>query len=593
MYFASTGAVLELAGVAVDAHLLELWRARVTRARDWLGWPQAAIVARVHVSGASLAIEAPCDVLFTATELNEWALAATVAELEPARWPDLVAALLAAALENATDPANVIAPVLESDAARERLRRLATAESRPALAALLTVAGTLQRVLDEELLTRGSGRGGADWPLAALPQPGEVPWSHLYSVPTAVVTGSNGKTTTVRLLAACARAADLTPGYNSTDGVTIGVESVASGDYAGPAGARLVLRDRRTEMALIETARGGILRRGFALTVADVAVVTNISADHFGEYGIHDLAGLADVKLSVARLLGGASGREGLLVLNADDACLAARAPAGPALGWFALDADHPRLVAHRAAGGATAGVRDGELWLAHGGQQTSLGRVAQMPLTVAGSATYNVANLAAAALAATGLGLAPTLIAAVFARFGAEQSDNPGRLMRFDVGGVQVLVDYAHNPEGLRGLLTVAEHLRAGRGRLGVLLGHAGNRQDEDLRALAGTAAEFHPALVVVKENEAHLRGRALGEIPRLLRAELKRLGLPDAMLPMCTSELDAARCALSWARPGDVLAMPVHAAPARESVLAMLRLEIRAAARRARLEPGGLSRR
>jgi len=577
--------VLELHGVSADTLLLGSWQSRVLRARDWLGWPAGAIVARRHATGASLALEAPCDQLFTATEVNEWALAATVAELEPLRWAALPAALLAEAVENATDPASVIPPVLDEAAARERLLALAAREARPALGGLLARAGALQRVLDDDVLTLGAGVGGADWPLAALPDAAEVPWSKLHGVPTVAVTGSNGKTTTVRLLAACAHEAGRVAGHNSTDGVYIGGERVASGDYAGPAGARLVLRDRRTEVAVIETARGGILRRGFAMTSADVVVVTNVSADHFGEYGIHDLDGIADVKLCVARLLGGATGHEGLLVLNADDERLCARAPrdARHALGWFALDADHPRLAAHRAAGGATAGVRGGELLLAQGAVEASLGPIAAMPLAVGGHATYNVANLAAAALAATGLGFAPRTIAAVFARFGAEPTDNPGRLTRFDVGGVQVLLDYAHNPEGLRGLLAVAEHLRGGQGRLGVLLGHAGNRLDADIRALAGVAAAFRPALVVVKENEAHLRGRAPGEIPQLIRAELLRLGMADSAVPMCTTELDAARCALGWARPGDVLAMPVHASSAREAVLAMLKLEVRSAARRA----------
>ena len=149
------------------------------------------------------------------------------------------------------------------------------------------------------------------------------------------------------------------------------------------------------------------------------------------------------------------------------------------------------------------------------------------MPLSMGGIAAYNVANLAGAALAAAALGIAPTTIASVFARFGSSLDDNPGRMMRFEVGGVKVLIDYAHNPEGLRGFLTVAAHLRGATGRLGLLLGHAGNRQDADIEELARVAAEFRPDLVVVKEDEAHLRGRAPGEIPRIIRAELGRLGI------------------------------------------------------------------
>ena len=143
---------------------------------------------------------------------------------------------------------------------------------------------------------------------------------------------------------------------------------------------------------------------------------------------------------------------------------------------------------------------------------------------------------------------------------------------MRFERGGVQVLVDYAHNPDGLRGLLRVAQHLRGGAGRLGLLLGHAGNRQDAEIAALAAAAAEFSPALVVVKENEAHLRGREPGEVPRLLRAALRRAGLPESALPLRMSELEAVQCALEWARPGDVLVLPVHSAAARTAVLELL---------------------
>jgi cyanophycin synthetase len=179
---------------------------------------------------------------------------------------------------------------------------------------------------------------------------------------------------------------------------------------------------------------------------------------------------------------------------------------------------------------------------------------------------------MAGAALAAVALGVAPDTIAAVFARFGASIHDNPGRMMRFNRGGVTVLVDYAHNPEGLRGFLKVAEHLRGGTGRLGLLLGHAGNRKDADIEELAQVAAEFKPALVVVKEDEAHLRGRSPGEIPRILRAELERLGLPGSALALANSEAEAAHHALDWARPGDVLAFPVHSSSARATVVAML---------------------
>ncbi len=189
-------------------------------------------------------------------------------------------------------------------------------------------------------------------------------------------------------------------------------------------------------------------------------------------------------------------------MLNADDAQLLAQAPGlaarfgrAPPLGWFAADADAAALRAHRAARRRDLRrARRPPAAALRPAREHDLGVVAAMPLTVGGIAAYNVANLAAAALAAAALGIAPAAIAAVFARFGAALADNPGRLMRFERGGVQVLVDYAHNPDGLRGLLRVAEHLRGGAGRLGLLLGHAGNRQDADIEALARDRGGVQP---------------------------------------------------------------------------------------------------
>jgi UDP-N-acetylmuramyl tripeptide synthase len=593
LFFAGTGATLELIAVPADAaqlqSLLQAWRGRVSQARTMLGWTETGIAVRPHANGVSLSIAAPVDQLFLATEVNEWALCASLLERDPVRGADLEVALLAAALENApadTPVSAIDAPVLELSAASARFRRLQASEARPDLCAVLAAAQLrgLPVILDEKTLTLGAGVGGQSYPLEALPAPEAIPWASLHDIPTALVTGSNGKTTTVRLLAACAREQGWRAAYNCTDGVFSGAEALARGDYSGPAGARRVLRDARTEAAILEVARGGILRRGVAITRAHVVVVTNISADHFGEYGIDDLDGLADTKLAIAGVLP----QGGLLVMNADDPLLRAKAGGleqrfghAPALAWFALDFDHPLLREHRARAGATCGVRDGQLLLGlaggagRGGADAvtvNLGAVKALPLTVEGHATYNIANLAGAALAATALGVAASAIASVYARFGAALEDNPGRMMRFDANGVRVLVDYAHNPDGLRGFLQVASQMRAQHGRLGLVLGHAGNRKDEDVRELARVAAGFHPDLIVIKEDEAHLRGRSAGDVPRIIRAELLRLGIPDAALPMCASEIDAARRALEWARPGDVLALPIHASDARAAVLQLL---------------------
>jgi UDP-N-acetylmuramyl tripeptide synthase len=585
LFFSGTGAVLETVGVSVDEALLAGWRERVERARRHLGWDRAlpgsalapAIVARRHAAGASLALQAPVDQLFTATELNEWAWCATVHEREPDRWANVMQALLEDYLADAQDPADVLPPVLEESAALARLSQRATRERRPDVVALVEAATArgVCHMLDETALTLGAGAGSRTWPLEALPSPDAVPWTTLRTIPIAAVTGSNGKTTTVRLVAACARAHGWRDGFNCTDGVFIARDCVAAGDYSGPAGTRRVLRDATVEAAVIETARGGILRRGLAIDRADVAIVTNISPDHFGEYGIDDLDGLADTKLSIAHLVNDG----GLLVLNAGDALLAAKSRQlvsrfgrQPRLGWFARDYDHPSLVQHRAAGGPTCGVRDGRLLASVDGAGHDLGAIDAMPLTVSGTATYNVENLAGAAMLALSLGIAPATVAGVFARFGLDLADNAGRLMRFDIDGVRVILDYAHNPDGLRGVMRVAQQLRAANGRIGMLLGHAGNRLNADIEELAVVATEFAPDLVVVKEDEGHLRGRQPGEVPALLQNALLKTGMPLAAVPICPSEVDAARMALAWARPGDALVLLIHAGDARARMLEIL---------------------
>ncbi len=561
-FFDGPGAVLETE--ERDPATLREWERLVHLARGELRWPKAPERAVVHLAGASLALAAPVDQLFTATEVNEWALAASIARRDPAQTDNLIAALAA------EQPEEPEPPVLDEAGALLRLRRRAAREANPRLRALIEAAGSraLPYLLDDDALTLGTGAGGHSWSLPELPEVRSIDWQALHGVPTALVTGTNGKTTVVRLLAACAKASGRTTGYCCTDGVFVAGQALGTGDYSGPAGARRVLRDARVETAVLETARGGILRRGLAVAGADVAVITSIAADHFGEYGVHDLETLIDVKLAVARALRA----DGLLVVNADDALLAGRAAAaGKPLGLFSQDADHPLLAEHRRIAGTTAGVRTGRLVLSREGTEHDLGAVDAMPLAAGGHSHFNVANLATAALGAAGLGIKPATIAAVFARFGADPADNAGRLMRYELGGLNLIVDFAHNPAALAGLVDFAQHLRGG-GRLAILLGQAGNREDADLTRLATVAAAARPDLVVLKEMPSYLRGRDAGEIPAILRRALGDAGVGGSAIVEMEGEDAAVRHALAWARAGDVLMLAVHTPAGRTAALTLI---------------------
>ena len=554
LYFPGTGAALEtLRGLTFDDATLEQWRQNVQAARIALGWQDDAAIQRRHRTGVSLAFTAPADQLYTATEVNEWAW-----------W--------SASGNHIQDPFHAPghAAIWDEESAIHTLRAAAKAEACPALITLTqaTFAHHLPFLADDDEVTLGEGNGSRSWFVDELPSPDAVPWKELHAIPTALVTGSNGKTTTVRLLAAMTRAHGWRTAHSCTDGVYFEGQPLEAGDFSGPTGARTALRQNQAQAAILETARGGMLRRGLAVAHANAAIVTNIAADHFGEYGIHDLDDLASVKLVVARAIDA----DGLLVLNAEDPVLLRQsALLHCPLGWFALDFDLPYLAEQRAAGRPTCGLRAGRLLLDYNGTQHDLGEAAAMPLTLQGRAIYNIANIAGAALVGSELGVPAETIALALARFGRSQADNPGRLQHWRFGDLQVFVDYAHNPDGLQGLLEAVD-ARGRTGRLAIVLGHAGNREDDDLRAVASTAASAHPDLVLLKDIAGYERGRAAGDIAAIMRAQLLQDGVSPGDITTCLDEVEAARIPLAWARDGDLLVLPIHEMEARAQVTALL---------------------
>jgi cyanophycin synthetase len=527
------GAILDISLEDSDAdRAAPAWRRAAARLLQAVGWPGEELACRRFAGGVSLAFSAPMDCLYAATDVNETAWALAVSELGPGP-----------------------AVVFEDQVAT--LRKTIAAERNPALVALhdATRARGLSFLIGEDQVSAGSGAGAVVWPADSLPNAGAVDWSRIHDVPVALVTGSNGKTTVVRLLGAMAAAADRTPGMTSTDGVTVGSRFLVEGDFSGPSGARVVLRSPDVETGILETARGGILRRGLAVPRADVAVITNVAADHLGEFGVESLADLAETKLVVAKALG----TSGTLVLNADDPLLVERSGRIPArLIWFSLDPASTVVKRHVDTGG-TAVVEDGgRILLAAGKHRSAVASLADVPITFGGRARHNVANVLAAVAGATALGIDIERIALALQRFGREVGDNPGRANLLELGGARILLDYAHNPHGMAALVGVAQTFPARR-RL-VMLGQAGDRSDEAIRELARAAWRLQPDRVVVNEMDQYLRGRARGEVPALLADEFSRLGAPDTAISRVGPEIDGVREALTWARPGDLLVLAVH---------------------------------
>ncbi len=507
------GVVLEgQAPPAAAPVIAAAWEANVLRLSHRLGWPKPTCAVVEESGHFVLAFTAPGDRLLTATEVNEWAWQA------------------AARSAGFGDDPPFLSP---GDLSREESA---------AISQLAVLAAMEIRAPTSELAHRA-------------PRDMRV----------ALVSGSNGKTTTTRLIAAMTTAHGWRTGWSCTDGVFIAGEAVEAGDWSGPAGGQRVIAEPSIEAAVLETARGGILRRGLGVLGADVAVITNIEADHFGEYGVRSLADLAQVKLVTAKGLRPG----GVLVLNGDDPSLTkAELPADLPVRWFAT-------------AGRTGAVQPidawceaGHLWLDDGTTQHDLGAIEAMPLTASGTASYNITNALAASLAASQLGVPADIIATGLARFGSQPGDNPGRMTRFEFDGITVLVDYAHNPTGLAGLLKVAK--KVPHQRMLLLLGQAGNRGDDALAELAAVAWSAKPDRIVLKELDGYLRGREVGEVPAFLAAELQRRGTPVSALVIVLDEVDAVREALRWAEPGDVLVLPVHDLAARREVLALLEARV-----------------
>jgi cyanophycin synthetase len=315
-----------------------------------------------------------------------------------------------------------------------------------------------------------------------------------------------------------------------------------------------VLAEPGLDLAVLETARGGILLRGIGYAANDVSVVTNISADHLGLQGIDTLDELAEVKAAIVRI----TRREGWAVLNADDPRVwAMRRETRANIHAFSLEGRTAQVVAALDAGGRAATLERGWLVLrAAGRRPRRLVQAGEVPVTFAGLSGYNIANALAATAACDALGLTTRQIRNGLRSFGRRASENPGRLNLFERNGCYALVDFAHNEAGMVGLMEVARAVAAG-GRVRLAFGTAGDRTDEILHRLgviAGGADDL-----VIAEKEHYLRGRDLEEMNELLRAGAREGGYAGD-IPSMPSEMDAMRALVERARAGDVCVVMAH---------------------------------
>jgi len=538
------GAVLDVAVESISPEpLISGWHDEVSQLMEAIGWNPGPICSRVFKGGVSLVINAPIDVLYTACELNETALNRAIARLtgEP----------LTGLGDTIT---NLTSQLLE--------------EQNPALLAMQRAALNHQVpfLWDDDEVSIGLGKSAVTWPARSIPSPESINWQQPGSIPVGLVTGTNGKSTTVRLAASMLAAAGLRAGITSTDYIRVGEEILDHGDYSGPGGARTLLRHPKSEVVVLEVARGGLLRRGLGVERADAALITNIAADHLGEYGINSISAMAEAKFIVRRALG----ENAPLILNVDD-------PESVRLGttlankitWFGLDGDHPVLQSHLKNRQDAAYFSDGWLILASGDRTRKIIRATDIPITFGGAARYNISNALGAMTLCHVLGVSDEALETGLRNFSGGADVNPGRGNLFQRDGIRVFVDFAHNEHGLRAISEAVRTFHAR--RYIVLIGQAGDRTNRDIEGFIRAACTLKPGRLMVCELPGYERGRQISEVPGLIVETAIGAGTPKEAISMFSNPLEGVKQALVEARDGDCLVL--LALSQRDEVLALIR--------------------
>jgi cyanophycin synthetase len=368
-------------------------------------------------------------------------------------------------------------------------------------------------------------------------------------IPIIAVTGTNGKTTTSRLIAHIAKMNGYRVGYTTSDGVYIQNRLLMSGDCTGPASAEFVLKDPTVNFAVLECARGGLLRAGLGFKKCDIAVVTNVTADHLGLKGIHTVEQLAKVKGVVPETVL----PNGYAVLNADDDLVyEMRRTVECNVALFSMDENNPRIKALQRLHGITAVYENGYVTICRGEWKMRVMKVENIPLTYGGKAKFMIQNVLAAILAAHVQGISIEDMKAALETFIPSATQTPGRLNLFEFKDFTILLDYAHNPAGMRALQNFTNELEA-TVKVGIIAG-VGDRREEDTNEIGSIAAEMFDEIII--RQDKRLRGRTEEELINMLHDGIKKKD-PNKKTTIIPSEKEAIKYAVKNAVKGSLIVL------------------------------------
>lgn len=532
LFGAITGAIIDVEIINFDIeHVVSIWKQQVRRLLNAIGWNDEKIISRKYKNGANLVITAPIDALYAATEVNEAAWQLTLDELD---------------LET-NQESNLNFEELISHLIKE-----IKDEEKPKLLAIQKAAYEHNVVFlsDDDEVSLGYGATCKIYSVDNIPNVNDIDWSSISDIPVALVTGTNGKSTTVRLASAVVAAAGKKCGITSTDYIRVGDKILNTGDYSGPGGTRTLLRHPETEVAFLEVARGGMLRRGIGINHAKTALITNVSEDHLGEYGINDLNDMVEAKFIVRQTIN----KKQNLILNADDeGCVNFAKQLDNTIVWFSWSKTN-KIIQSQINNQQSACYVDNEIiYYSENGVENKIIHVNDIPITLNGAAKHNVHNALAVVALSFSLGFNIENIRAGLKQFTSTPEDNPGRGNLFEINGFKVILDFAHNEQGLSRMAETINNMPAKR-RL-ILICQAGDRSDELIKGLVKSALKAKPDILLICELESYLRGRELGEMPKLMHKFALKFGMKEEQLLHAKDTIEGTRMALEWAQKDDVV--------------------------------------
>ena len=368
-------------------------------------------------------------------------------------------------------------------------------------------------------------------------------------IPIVAITGTNGKTTTSRLMAHIAKMRGYKVGYTTSDGVYIQNRMLMKGDCTGPASAEFVLKDPTVNFAVLECARGGLLRAGLGFKNCDVAIVTNVAADHLGLKGIHTIEQLARVKAVIPETVL----PNGYAILNADDDLVyEMRRHIDCNLALFSMDENNPRIQALQRKGGITAVYENGFVTLCKGAWKMRVMRAENIPLTYGGKATFMIQNILPTIIAAHVKGMSIEDTKAALETFIPSPSSTPGRLYLFKFNNFNILLDYAHNPAGMRALQKFTDNLDA-TVKVGIIAG-IGDRREEDNNEMGSIAADMFDEIII--RQDKNLRGKTEKDLIKMLDEGIKQRD-PKKKTTIIPSEKEAIKYAVDHAEKGSLIVL------------------------------------